>query len=82
MHVDLVGPLPASSEGHVYLLTTIDRSTGWVEAVPLRNMETNTFTDAFIANWVARFVVPSTFRSYSFAGHEFPYNDWPFYHPC
>jgi hypothetical protein len=33
VHVDLVGPLPASSDGHVYLLTIIDRSTRWVEAV-------------------------------------------------
>ncbi len=39
VHVDLVGSLPASSEGQEYLLTTIDRSARWVEAVPLRNME-------------------------------------------
>jgi hypothetical protein len=49
VHVDRVGPLPASSEGHVYLLTAIDRPTRCVEALPLRN------TDAFIANSVARF---------------------------
>ncbi len=60
VHVDLVGPLPASSDGHVYLLTIIDRSTRWFEAVPLRNMEASTCVDAFIANWVARFGVPET----------------------
>ncbi len=60
VHVDLVGPLPASSDGHVYLLTIIDRSTRWFEAVPLRNMEASTCEDAFIANWVARFGVPAT----------------------
>jgi hypothetical protein len=58
MHVDLVGSLPASSDGHVYLRTIIDRSTRWFEAVPLRNMEAGTCVDAFIANWVARFGVP------------------------
>jgi hypothetical protein len=32
VHVDLVGPLPASSDGHVCVpLTVIDRSTRWVE---------------------------------------------------
>jgi len=60
VHVDLVGPLPASSDGHVYLLTIIVRSTRWFETVPLRNMEASTCADAFIANRVARFGVPAT----------------------
>ncbi len=60
VHVDLVGPLPASSDGHVYLLTIIDRSTRRIEAVPLRNMEASTCADAFIASWVACFGVPAT----------------------
>jgi hypothetical protein len=60
VHVDLVGPLPASSEGQVYLLTIIDRSTRWFEAVPLWNMEASTCMDAFISSWVARFGVPGT----------------------
>jgi hypothetical protein len=58
--VDLVGPLPASSEGQVYLLNAIDRSTRWVEAVPLRNMKASTCTGAFIAISVARFGVLAT----------------------
>jgi transposase InsO family protein len=60
LHMDLVGPLPASSDDHMYLLTIIDRSTRWFGAVPLRNMEASTCVDAFIANWVARFGVPAT----------------------
>jgi hypothetical protein len=60
VHVDLVGPLPASLEGHVYLLTIIDRSTRWFEAVPLRNMEASMCVDAFISSWVAGFGVPET----------------------
>jgi hypothetical protein len=60
VHVDLVGSLPASSDGHVYLLTIIDRSTRWFEAVSLHNMEASTCVDSFIANWVARFGVPGT----------------------
>jgi transposase InsO family protein len=60
VHVDLVGPVPASSDGHVYLLTIFDRSTRWFEAVPLHNMEASKRVDAVIANWVARFGVPAT----------------------
>ena len=60
VQVDLVGPLPASAEGHVYLLTAVDRSTRWVEAIPLQNMEATTCVDNFISGWVARFGVPST----------------------
>jgi hypothetical protein len=60
MHMDLVGPLPASSYSHMYLLTIIDRLTTWVEAVPLRNMEASTCTDSFITNWVAHFGLPAT----------------------
>ncbi len=40
IHVDLVGPLPVAADGSSYLLTIIDRTTRWLETVPLRNMET------------------------------------------
>ena len=38
VHVDLVGPLPTSRASHRYLLTAIDYSTRWFEAVPLVNI--------------------------------------------
>ncbi len=63
VHVDLVGPLPPSEEGHMYLLTVIDRSTRWVEAMPLKNMETATCVENFVARWVARFGVPASVLS-------------------
>jgi hypothetical protein len=59
VHVDLVGPIPVSKEGFCYLLTCVDRSTRWLEAVPLRTMDAATCADAFIATWVARFGVPT-----------------------
>jgi hypothetical protein len=49
VHMDLGGPPPASLEGQVYLLTAIDRSTKWVEAVPLHNMEAIRYTDTVLA---------------------------------
>ena len=60
VHVDLVGPLPASSKGHTYLLTMVDRTTRWPEVVPLNNISAQVVADAFVDTWVARFGVPST----------------------
>ena len=59
MHADLVGPLPASRYGSTYLLTMIDRSTRWQEAVPLGRIDVAAVLEAFITMWVARFGVPA-----------------------
>jgi hypothetical protein len=59
LHTDLVGPLPASKEGFKYILTVVDRSTRWLEAVPLRDMEASTCLSAFLHHWVSRFGVPA-----------------------
>ena len=57
VHVDLVGPLPAS-KGKTHLLTIIDRFTRWPEAIPLERTDAATVGRAFELNWVARFGVP------------------------
>ena len=59
VHLDLVGPLPVSSDGLRYLLTIIDRSTRWLEAVPLREMEAVTVADTFVREWLPRHEVPA-----------------------
>lgn len=62
VNVDLVGPLP-SSQGFTYLLTTVDRTTRWPEAVPLTSLASVEMTQAFIGTWVARFGTPSDISS-------------------
>ena len=71
VHADLVGPLPTSKDGCAYLLTIIDRTSRWPEAVPLRGISAVEVADAFTSGWVARFGVPHTVttdRSTKFTG--------------
>jgi len=63
VHVDIVGPLSTLAEGYQYLFTMVDRSTRWLEAVPLCSMDTATSVDALVGTWVAHFGVPSTLTS-------------------
>jgi transposase InsO family protein len=59
IHVDIVGPLPVSKEGFAYMLTAIDRTTRWLEVIPMRNMDAVTCADAFVTSWITRFGVPA-----------------------
>jgi hypothetical protein len=59
IHIDILGPLPASPEGFSHLLTAVVRSTRWAEALPLAATTAAACADAFIAGWIARFGVPT-----------------------
>ena len=56
------GPLPAS-QGSSYLLTMMDRTSSWPEAVPLSSITSESWAQAFISTWVSRFGVPSLLTS-------------------
>ncbi|GFO48569.1 Pol polyprotein [Plakobranchus ocellatus] len=57
LHIDLVGPLPPS-EDFSHLLTIIDRTTRWPEAIPLSGTSTTDCARALIRHWISRFGVP------------------------
>jgi RNase H-like domain found in reverse transcriptase/Integrase zinc binding domain len=63
VHVDLVFPLPCSSDGSTYFLKVVDRSTRWAEALPLKATSAAECASAFVAGWIARFGVPSNITS-------------------
>ena len=63
IHVDVVGPLPCSSEGYTHLFTIVDRSTRWTEAVPLRSTTVEACMQALFTGWVSRFRIPAHITS-------------------
>jgi len=48
MCVDIIGPLSPPSEGHRYILTTIDMCTRFPEAISLKDISTSTVAEALL----------------------------------
>ena len=57
--LDIIGPLP-ESRGMRYCLTVIDRTTRFVDALPLKEANAVSCCEAFLGQWVSRFGLPST----------------------
>ncbi|KAJ8048736.1 hypothetical protein HOLleu_01168 [Holothuria leucospilota] len=56
--VDLVGPIkPATDRGHRYILVLMDYSTRYPEALPLRNIDTETVAEQLLGVY-SRLVIP------------------------
>ena len=47
--LDLVGPLPITSQGNRYILTVVDYSSRYPEAVPLKNKESETVAEGLLS---------------------------------
>ena len=62
IHVDLVGPLPAS-KGFTHLFTIMDRTSRWPEAIPLNTTTTVDCANALFQGWVSRYGVPAVITS-------------------
>jgi Integrase core domain len=63
VHVDLVGLLPCTAGGHTYIFTMMDRSTRWMEAIPIADIKATTCAAVLIREWVARYGVPDAITS-------------------
>ena len=62
IHVDLVGPLP-QSDGFSYLFTIIDRTTRWLEAVPLKSTTAEECARVILPSWIPLFGALSVITS-------------------
>ncbi len=63
IHVDIVGPLPAATCGSRYLFTVVDKSSRWLEALPMRDIAAASCADALIIGWISRYGVPAQLTS-------------------
>jgi hypothetical protein len=73
LHVDLVGPLQYSNSFN-YIFTIIDRTSKWMEAIPLAEMSTAACPKALTFTWISRFGVPETITLDR--GPQFTFNLW------
>lgn len=62
VHIDIIGPLPAS-QGFLYCLTMIDRFSRWTEAAPMKNMTVQTVAKVFYDTWISRYGAPRRITS-------------------
>ena len=58
IHIDFAGPLTKSSKGNSYVLSMVDRATGWTEMVPTSDRTTASAVRALLSVWVPRYGVP------------------------
>ena len=61
--VDIVGPLPRTDNGIIYILSAIDYFTKWPEAYALPDQESETVAGALLGGIFSRFGVPDTLHS-------------------
>ena len=55
VQIDLVGPLPTTTEGNKYLLTCRDVFSGFTQAIPIKNKTSKNVTLHLLNHWIYRF---------------------------
>ncbi|KAH9103881.1 hypothetical protein AeMF1_019899, partial [Aphanomyces euteiches] len=61
--VDALGPLPTTNRGNKYILVFADYFTRWVEAFPVADLKTSTFSRVLIDEVLCRFGIPDKLLS-------------------
>ena len=58
VHIDSAGPLTKSTMGNSYVISLVDRATGWIEMVPTPDRTTASAVKALLSVWIPRYGVP------------------------
>jgi len=62
-YIDLTGPHPKSTNGHIWILTCMDSFTKWVEAFLLRSKEAEPIAKILVEQVFSRFGIPLSILS-------------------
>ena len=62
-HMDILGPLSSSSEGHKYILVIVDSYTRWPEAFPLKSQEAEEISKVLYREIFSRYGAPRALLS-------------------
>ena len=63
VQMDLVGPLPRTTDGNIYILTLQDCLTKYSEAIPIPDQEAITVAMALAENFITRFGCPRSIQT-------------------
>ena len=63
MAMDILGPLPQSTAGNVYVLVVADYFTRWMEVFPMPNQEAATVASKLVDEVFCRFAMPEQLHS-------------------
>ena len=61
--MDILGPLPESTQGNSYVLVVADYFTKWMEAYPIPNQEATTVARKLVDEFFCRFSIPEKLHS-------------------
>ena len=61
--LDILGPLPRTSDGNKYILVVIDYFSKWPEAFPIPDQEATTVAEVLVREWISRYGTPLQLHS-------------------
>ena len=76
--VDILGPLPKTTEGHNNILVMVDHFTNWCELIPVKSVTSKATVETISDQWISRYGCPEAILTDQGTNFE----SGLFYHVC